>query len=85
MVGVAVLSSRRRVVSGVAAAGGIALINALGSLGGFFAPNVKAWADASFGTSTAGLYVLAGTTLVGALLIFLLQRSAAATRVAAAS
>ena len=72
-------------LGGVAAAGGIALINALGSLGGFFAPNVKAWADASFGTSTAGLYVLAGTTLVGALLIFLLQRSAAATRVAAAS
>jgi MFS family permease len=72
-------------LGGVAAAGGIAMINALGSLGGFFAPNVKAWADASFGSSSAGLYVLAGTTLVGALLIFLLQRSAAATRVAAAS
>jgi MFS family permease len=72
-------------LGGVAAAGGIALINALGALGGFFAPNVKAWADASFGTPVAGLYVLAGTTLVGALLIFLLQRSAAATRVAAAS
>ena len=72
-------------LGGVAAAGGIALINALGALGGFFAPNVKAWADASFGNASAGLYVLAGTTLVGALLIFLLQRSAAATRVAAAS
>ena len=56
-------------LSGVAAAGGIALINALGALGGFVAPNVKNWADASFGSSTAGLYALACTTLLGALLI----------------
>jgi MFS family permease len=56
-------------LSGVAAAGGIALINALGALGGFVAPNVKNWADATFGSATAGLYVLACTTLLGALLI----------------
>ncbi len=59
--------------SGVAAAGGIALINALGSLGGFFAPNVKTWADGNFGTPRAGLYVLAATTLLGALLISILR------------
>ena len=41
-------------LGGVAAAGGIALINALGALGGFVAPNVKALADASFGSSQAG-------------------------------
>jgi MFS family permease len=56
-------------LSGAAAAGGIALINSLGSLGGFVAPNVKNWADQSFGSGEAGLYVLAGTTLFGALLI----------------
>ena len=56
-------------LSGVAAAGGIALINALGALGGFVAPNVKNWADVSLGSATAGLYVLAGTTILGALLI----------------
>ena len=61
-------------LAGVAAAGGIALINALGALGGFVAPNVKAWADASFGSNQAGLYALACTTLVGAALIVALRR-----------
>ena len=55
-------------LGGVAAAGGIALINALGGLGGFLAPNVKAWADGSFGSPRAGLYGLACTTIVGAAL-----------------
>jgi sugar phosphate permease len=62
-----------RYLGGVAAAGGIALVNALGALGGFVAPNVKAWADASFGSPVAGLYVLAATTLIGALLIATLR------------
>ena len=62
-------------LGGVAAAGGIALVNALGALGGFVAPNVKAWADLGFGSSQAGLYVLACTTLIGAALILALRRS----------
>jgi MFS family permease len=61
-------------LGGVAAAGGIALVNALGSLGGFFAPIVKAWADSRFGMAHAGMYVLAATALIGALLIFVLLR-----------
>lgn len=61
-------------LGGTAAAGGIALINALGSLGGFLAPNVKAWADNSFGSPNAGLYALAATTLIGAGLFFYLLR-----------
>jgi MFS family permease len=56
-------------LGGVAAAGGIALINSLGALGGFVAPNVKTWAEASFASPAAGLYLLAGTTLIGACLI----------------
>ncbi len=63
-------------LGGSAAAGGIALINALGSLGGFLAPNVKAWADSRFGSANAGLYALAATTLIGACLIFYLLRPA---------
>lgn len=59
-------------LGGVAAAGGIALINSLGSLGGFVAPNVKTWAEAFFASSAAGLYVLAATTLLGAILVFAL-------------
>lgn len=59
-------------LTGTAAAAGIALINAVGGLGGFVAPNVKAWADVRFGPP-AGLYVLAVTTLLGAFLIFFLR------------
>jgi MFS family permease len=59
-------------LSGRAAAGGIAVINALGSLGGFVAPNIKVWADLHFGFPSAGLYVLAAFTLVAAGLIALL-------------
>jgi MFS family permease len=61
-------------LGGVAAASGIALVNALGALGGFVAPNVKAWADASFGSGQAGLYTLAVTTLIGAALIAMPRR-----------
>lgn len=61
-------------LGGAAAAGGIALINALGSIGGFLAPNLKAWADSIFGSPNAGLYALAATTLVGSLLILVLLR-----------
>lgn len=51
-----------------AAAGGIALIGA-GNLGGFLAPNLKVWADGFFHSSRAGLYLLAGLTLLNAALI----------------
>jgi hypothetical protein len=61
-------------LGGVAAAGGIALVNAMGNLGGFVAPNVKAWADATFSSGQAGLYTLACTTLIGAALILMLRR-----------
>jgi MFS family permease len=56
-------------LSGRAAAGGIAVINALGALGGFVAPNIKVWAEVHFGFPSAGLYVLAGFTLLVAVLI----------------
>ena len=51
-----------------AAAAGIALIG-MGNLGGFLAPNVKVWADDYFGSSHAGLYLLAGLTVLNAGLI----------------
>lgn len=54
---------------GAAAAGGIALINSVGSLGGFVAPIAKTWAEASFGPN-AGLFLLAITALLGAILLF---------------
>ncbi len=51
-----------------AAAGGIALIG-MGNLGGFLAPNVKVWADECFHSQRAGLYCLAGLTILNAGLI----------------
>ena len=59
-------------LSGRAAAGGIAVINAFGALGGFVAPNIKVWADRHFGFPAAGLYVLAAFTLLAAGLVALL-------------
>lgn len=56
-------------LTGAAAAGGIALINSMGAVGGFVAPNLKTWAEAAFASDAAGLYLLAGTTLLGAVLI----------------
>ncbi|HLY42813.1 MAG TPA: MFS transporter [Terracidiphilus sp.] len=51
-----------------AAAGGIALIGT-GNIGGFIAPNLKVLADEYFHSPHAGLYVLAGLTVVNAGLI----------------
>ncbi|WP_404935498.1 MFS transporter [Paraburkholderia sp. BL27I4N3] len=62
-----------RRLSGVAAAGGIGLINGIGLLGGFVAPTVKNFADTVAGNTAAGLYVLCGITLIGALCVFFLQ------------
>lgn len=62
-----------RYLGGLAAAGGLAMINALGALGGFVAPNLKTWADARFGSPNAGLYVMACGTLLAALLFLALR------------
>jgi sugar phosphate permease len=56
-------------LAGAAAAGGIGLVNALGTFGGFVAPNVKTWAEAALQSKAAGLYFLAGAALLGAVLI----------------
>jgi len=57
----------------VAAAGGIALIGT-GNVGGFLAPNLKVWADEHFHSPSAGLYVLAGLTVVNAVMIATLRQ-----------
>ncbi len=68
-------------LSGTAAAGAIAFINAAGALGGFVAPNAKVWADVHFGSTRAGLYLLAILTLLNALLIaFVRQRPSSLAR-----
>jgi hypothetical protein len=64
-----------------AAAGGIAVIT-LGNLGGFIAPNLKVWADRFFGSDSAGLYLLAGLTVLNAGLILMVSEPVRKTRAA---
>ncbi|MDR6290974.1 MULTISPECIES: MFS transporter [Inquilinus] len=58
-------------LGGTAAAGGIALINSIGNLGGFVGPYAVGWIKDSTGSFTAGMGFLAGG-LVGAAVIALL-------------
>jgi nitrate/nitrite transporter NarK len=60
-------------LSGTAAAGGIALINALGNLGGFFGPYAFGLIkDATGGSFTVGLMVLALGPIMSASVVLLL-------------
>jgi MFS transporter, ACS family, tartrate transporter len=54
------------ILTGTAAASGIAWINAVGNLGGFFGPTVVGWAKNYTGSFSAGLYALACFSLVSA-------------------
>ncbi len=53
-------------LTGVRAAAAIALINTLGAIGAFVAPNLRTLADAGWHHAGAGLLVLAGLTLATA-------------------
>jgi nitrate/nitrite transporter NarK len=55
-------------LSGVAAAGGIALINSVGNIGGFVGPNLIGQPTKFTGTFTLGLLATALTLCIGALL-----------------
>ncbi len=61
-------------LGGTAAASGIALINSVGNLGGFVAPNLRVWAETTFESARAGLYFIALVTFIGGLLILTLKR-----------
>ncbi|MGF7483580.1 MFS transporter [Providencia sp. SP181] len=56
-------------LGGAAAASGIALINSLGNLGGFVAPNIRVWAENVFQSEVAGLYLLGIIAVIGALML----------------
>jgi MFS family permease len=52
-------------LGGAAAAGGIGLINSIGNLGGFAAPNLRAWLDIVFESHAAGLLGLGVVCVIG--------------------
>lgn len=61
-------------LEGAQAAAGIAFINSLGAVGGFLAPNAKVMAETAFARADAGLYLLAGLSLLAAALTALAPR-----------
>ena len=62
----AVLVDADDVLTGPAAAAGIAWINSLGNLGGFFGPTIVGWAKQLTGSFAGGLYALALCALISA-------------------
>ena len=54
------------ILTGTAAASGIAWINGIGNLGGFFGPTAVGWVKDLTGSFASGLYLLAGLALVAA-------------------
>jgi len=57
-------------LTGTAAAAGIALIATIGNLGGYASPFMMGWVKQSSGHLEYGLYVLAAMTVLGALAMF---------------
>lgn len=64
-------------LSGAAAAGGIAAVNSLGNLAGFFGPYAMGWIKDTTGGFGAGLLCLAGAGLIGAAAALLLRHDTA--------
>ena len=59
---------------GAAAAGGIAVINSIGNIGGFAGPYIVGAAREATGNFSAGLWVMAGCLAVGVVIAMLLAR-----------
>jgi ACS family tartrate transporter-like MFS transporter len=69
-------------LSRTAAAGAIALINALGNLGGIAGPSMLGWVKVATGSFSGGLYFLGACTFIAAIVVLMAVR---APRTAAAS
>lgn len=61
-------------LSGTAAAGGIALVNSIGNLGGFVGPYIVGWIRESTRSYAAGLYFLAASAALSAIIAFFVVR-----------
>ena len=65
-------------LSGFSAASGIAFINSVGNLGGFFGPSMVGFITQKTGTLYGGLAFAGVSMLVGAMLVVLLPKMSAA-------
>ena len=59
-------------LTGSAAAGGIALINSIGNLGGFVGPYAIGWIKDATGETTLGLVLLAACSIIAGVVTFLM-------------
>ena len=57
-----------RFLTGLGAASGLAFINSIGTMGGFFGPVIMGWLKTTTGSFTAGLAVMGGLMAVASLL-----------------
>ena len=64
-------------LSGPAAAGGIALINSIGNLGGFVAPNIVGYGKTISGNYSGSMWILGGFAVVAGLMALALRNTAA--------
>jgi len=67
-------------LSGAAAAAGIAVINSIGNLAGFFGPFVMGWLREATGNFAAGLLVIAAFALLAMVVVLLLRHQSALER-----
>jgi len=63
------------ILRGVAAAGGLALLNSFANLGGFFGPGLMGWLKQHTGTYSGGLLALAGMEVLAAVAVVLIGRA----------
>jgi ACS family tartrate transporter-like MFS transporter len=63
-----------RFLSGIGAAGGLALINSLGTMGGFFGPVLMGWLKQRTGSYTPGLLTMALLILLSGALALVVRR-----------
>jgi D-galactonate transporter len=62
------------ILSGAAAAAGIAMINSIGNLAGFVSPSIIGWMKDVTHSTNAGIYVVSGALFLGAVLALLQAR-----------
>jgi ACS family tartrate transporter-like MFS transporter len=60
-------------LSGEAAAGGVALINSVANLGGYFGPRIIGWTRAENGSFFVGFLIMSGVLLTGGILTLCLR------------
>jgi ACS family tartrate transporter-like MFS transporter len=64
-------------LTGSAAAGGVALINSVGNVGGFVGPYAVGWVRQTTGSFASGMFLLAGMLVLGAIIAMTTSKPAA--------